>query len=259
MSFTNKVVIITGASSGIGAAVAIKFAEEGANVVLIARNQNKLKEVVTKCERHGGKVLVVIADVTKSEDIKNIIEQTINQFEKIDILVNNAGIIRTAAVWDENAMDVFDSVMATNLRSVVHLTNLTAPHLMKTKGNVVNISSIAAVDAMNPTFFAYCTSKAGLDQFMRSAALDLSPKGVRVNSVNPGPVRTDFEQNFGVTKSEADSFWDKTKSWSTLDRVAEPEEIADLVLFLASDKAKSVTGSSYLIDNGCLLKRPYNL
>ncbi|CAH1639095.1 unnamed protein product [Spodoptera littoralis] len=259
MSFADKVVIVTGASSGIGAAVGIKFAEEGANVALVARNKVKLKEVVAKCEKHGGKVLVLIADVTKNEDVKKIIEQTIKQFGKIDILVNNAGIIRKAAVWDENAIDVFDSVMTTNLRSVVHLTNLAAQHLIQTKGNVVNVSSIAAVDAMSPEYFAYCTSKAGLDQFMRSAALEFSPKGVRINSVNPGPVRTDFEQNLGVNKSEADSFWDKTKNWTTLDRISEPEEIADLILFLASDKARSVTGSSYVIDNGCLLKRPYNI
>lgn len=257
MSFADKVVIVTGASSGIGAAVAIKFAEEAANVVLVARNQAKLKEVLKKCEGHRGKAITVIADVTKNEDIKKIIAQTINQFGKIDILVNNAGIGGLAAVWDAKAMEVFDKVIATNLRSVVYLTNLAAPYLIKTKGNVVNISSIAAVDVITTEHFAYCTSKAGLDHFMRSAALDFAPKGVRINSVNPGPVRTDFAENLGVGKSEADKFWEMTREATALDRISEPDEIADLVLFLASDKARAITGSSYITDNGCLLRRPF--
>uniref|UniRef100_A0A2H1WFW5 SFRICE_026379 n=1 Tax=Spodoptera frugiperda TaxID=7108 RepID=A0A2H1WFW5_SPOFR len=257
MSFADKVVIVTGASSGIGAAVAIKFAEEAANVVLVARNQAKLKEVLKKCEGHRGKAVTVIADVTKNEDIKKIIAQTINQFGKIDILVNNAGVGGLAAVWDTKAMEVFDKVIATNLRSVVYLTNLAAPYLIKTKGNVVNISSIAAVDVITTEHFAYCTSKAGLDHFMRSAALDFAPKGVRINSVNPGPVRTDFAENLGVGKSEADKFWEMTREATALDRISEPDEIADLVLFLASDKARAITGSSYITDNGCLLRRPF--
>ncbi|KAH9639515.1 hypothetical protein HF086_006488 [Spodoptera exigua] len=257
MSFADKVVIVTGASSGIGAAVGIKFAEEAANVVLVARNQAKLKEVLAKCDGKRGKAIMVIADVTKNEDVKKIVTQTMKQFGRIDVLVNNAGIGGQAAVWDDKAMEVFDRVIATNLRSVVYLTNLAAPYLIQTKGNIVNISSIAAVDVITNEHFAYCTSKAGLDHFMRSAALDFAPKGVRVNSVNPGPVRTDFIQNLGVNKNEADSFWDKTKGATALDRVSDPEEVADVVLFLASDKARAITGSSYITDNGCLLRRPF--
>ncbi|XP_047032062.1 3-oxoacyl-[acyl-carrier-protein] reductase FabG-like [Helicoverpa zea] len=255
MSFRKKVVIVTGASSGIGAATAIKFAEQGANVVLAARNQAKLKEVADKCEGYCGAHCMVIADVTKNEDIKKIVATTVERFGKIDVLVNNAGVGGAAAIWDTNAMEVYDKIMATNLRSVVYLTNLAAPHLIKTKGNIVNISSIAAVDVILPEQFAYCTSKAGLDHFTRSVALDFAAKGVRVNSVNPGPVQTNFVDNMGVNKADVDDLWKKLESKTPLGRISVPEEIADLVLFLASDKAMAITGSSFITDNGILLKR----
>uniref|UniRef100_A0A2A4JK27 Short-chain dehydrogenase n=1 Tax=Heliothis virescens TaxID=7102 RepID=A0A2A4JK27_HELVI len=220
--------------------------------VLAARNQAKLKEVADKCASYGVKYCMITADVTKNDDIKKIVATTVERFGKIDILVNNAGIIGKAAIWDANAMEVYDKLMRTNLRSVVYLTNLAAPHLIKTKGNIVNISSIAAVDVFLPEHFAYCTSKAGLDHFTRSAALDLAPKGVRVNSVNPGPVQTNIADGLGVNKDE---LWKKLEAATPLGRISVPEEIGDLVLYLASDKAKAITGSCYITDNGILLKR----
>nr|XP_021190171.2 uncharacterized oxidoreductase TM_0325 [Helicoverpa armigera] len=255
MGFRDMVVIVTGASSGIGAATAIKFAEQGANVVLVARNQARLKEVAAKCCSHGVKYCIIIANVTKKDDIKRIVATTVERFGKIDVLVNSAGIVGKANIWDPNAMEVYDKTMATNLRSVVYLTNLAAPHLINTEGNIVNISSAAAVDIILPEHFAYCTSKAGLDHFTRSAALDLAPKGVRVNSVNPGPVRTNFGQSLDKNKTEQRDCWSKFETMTALGRISDPEEIADLVLFLASDKAKAITGSSYITDNGALLKK----
>ncbi|KAJ8714994.1 hypothetical protein PYW08_004975 [Mythimna loreyi] len=255
MSFTDKVVIVTGASSGIGAAIAIKFAEEQANVVLVARNKAKLTEVAERCQTLGAKTIMVIADVTKNDDVKKIVSNTITQFKKIDVLINNAGIAGKAAIWDGNAMEVYDKIMSTNLRSVVYLTNLAAPHLIQSKGNIINISSIAAVDVISPQHFAYCTSKAGMDHFMRSIALDLSGKGVRVNNVNPGPVKTDIVQSFGVAKADVGNFWKKAEEMTTLGRISDPSEIGDLVLFLASDKARAITGSAFITDNGALLKR----
>ncbi|PZC78150.1 hypothetical protein B5X24_HaOG202545 [Helicoverpa armigera] len=253
MGFRDKVVIVTGASSGIGAATAIKFSEQGANVVLVARNQARLKEVADKCCSHGVKYCIIIANVAKKDDIKRVVATTVERFGKIDVLVNSAGVGGTAAIWDSNAMEVYDKTMATNLRSVVYLTNLAAPHLINTEGNIVNISSAAAVDIILPENFAYCTSKAGLDHFTRSAALDLAPKGVRVNSVNPGPVKTNFVQS--KYKTEQRDCWSKFETMTALGRISHPEEIANLVLFLASDKAKAITGSSYITDNGALLKK----
>lgn len=247
-------VLVTGASSGIGAAIAIQFAAEGAKVAMVARNEKKLYDVSEKCEKVGSKPLVIIADVSKDEDAKRIISQTIESFGKLDVLVNNAGIGQAPlSILSEEFVEVFDRIMSVNLRSVVVLTNLAAPHLVETKGNVVNISSIAAKMTING-LTSYCTSKAGMDHFTRCVALELAPKGVRVNVINPGAVKTDIIENMGMTKEESDKIWDGAKTTTPLQRIGDPEEIADLTLFLASDVARSITGSTYVSDNGGLLK-----
>ena len=252
MSFKDKVVIVTGSSSGIGAAIAIKFSEEGAKVTLVGRNTEKLNNVAKKCNNP----LVVAADLNKDENVKRIIDETLKKFGKLDILVNNAGMSRPATIQAENAMKAFDEVMSTNVRSVVYLTHLAAPHLVKTKGNIINISSVAAFKVVTPATFAYNTSKAALDHFTRSIAQELASSGVRVNVVNPGPVRTDFVENMGLAGPAVDGLYDEVKNMTALNRVSDPEEIADLVLFLASDKARAITGSSFVSDNGIVLKVP---
>ncbi|KAJ8731556.1 hypothetical protein PYW07_004720 [Mythimna separata] len=257
MSFQDKVVIVTGGSSGIGAATAIKFAEEGAKVAIVGRNKSKLDNVAKQC----GNPLVIVADVSKDADVKRIIDETLKKFGKLDILINNAGIGQSANIQADNAMAVFDTVMSTNLRSVVYLTHLAAPHLVKTKGNIVNISSIAGLRALAKDTFSYSTSKAGLDHFTRAVAQELAESGVRVNVVNPGPVRTDIIGNMGATAEMEEAIFKYMQGMTALDRISVPEEIADLILFLASDKAKAITGSSFVSDNGALLKvvdRPKN-
>ncbi|MBH0219563.1 SDR family NAD(P)-dependent oxidoreductase, partial [Listeria monocytogenes] len=184
-----------GASSGIGAATAIKFAEEGAKVALVGRNQEKLNNVAKKC----GNPLIIAADVSKDEDAKRVIEETLRYFGGIDVLVNNAGIVSRTNIQDNGVIPVYDRIMSTNLRAVVVLTHLAAPHIVKTKGNIVNISSVAGYRIFQESF-AYCTSKAGLDHFTRAVALELAPHGVRVNVINPGPVKTDIIENMGATK-----------------------------------------------------------
>ncbi|XP_021184490.3 uncharacterized oxidoreductase YxbG [Helicoverpa armigera] len=249
MSFQDKVVIVTGSSSGIGAAIAVKFAEEGAKVAIVGRNQEKLNNVAKKC----GKPLVLVADVTKDEDAKRIVDETVKVYGKIDILVNNAGIGGSAGIQAEYAMAVFDKVMATNLRSVVYITHLAAPHLVKTKGNIINISSVAALRVFSKESFAYSTSKAALDHFSRAIALELASSGVRVNTVNPGPVLTDIIENMGASKEQVEAGFKRMQNLTALNRISEPEEIGDLVLFLASDKAKAITGSTFVTDNGVLV------
>ncbi|KAJ8721915.1 hypothetical protein PYW08_004317 [Mythimna loreyi] len=250
MSFLNKVALVTGASSGIGAAIATKFAEKGAQVAIVGRNKQKLENIAKQC----GNPLVVAADVTKDEDAKRIISETVKQFGKLDILINNAGIGERASILSKNAMETFDKVMTTNLRSVVYLTNLAAPHLVKTKGNIVNISSVAALRTVGRGYFSYCTSKAALDHFSRSIAQELAESGVRVNIVNPGPVRTDIIQNMGVPRDMEEAVYKQMQNSTALNRVSVPEEIADLVLFLASDEARAITGSSFVSDNGTMVK-----
>ncbi|XP_022834408.1 uncharacterized protein LOC111362107 [Spodoptera litura] len=250
MSFQDKVVIVTGASSGIGAATAIKFAEEGAKVALVGRNQEKLNNVAKKC----GNPVIIIADVSKDDDAKRVIEDTLRYLGKIDILVNNAGIATPVSILSEHAIKIFDQVMSTNLHGPVYLTHLAAPHLVKTKGNIVNVSSVASSVILAKDFFAYSASKAALDHFSRAVALELATSGVRVNVVNPGPVRTDIVENMGATKEVADATYSQMHNITPLNRISEPEEVADLIMYLASDKAQAMTGTTVVTDNGMILK-----
>ncbi|KAL0821704.1 hypothetical protein ABMA28_005131 [Loxostege sticticalis] len=259
MSFNNKVVLVTGASSGIGAAIALKFAEAGANVAIVGRNKDKLKNVSEKIAKVGNKPLVIIADVTKENEPQRIVNETVKQFGKLDVLVNNAGVVGIVDITEEKAMKVFDNILSTNLRSVVYLTHLASKHLIETKGNIINISSILG-QSLNPFApdFAYCTSKAGLDHFSRAIALDFAPKGVRVNTISPGPVKTDIIDNAvaaqdGYSNLDSEAVWNKWLEATPLKRISDPVEIAELALFLASDKAVGITGSTFLTDNGYLL------
>ncbi|CAK1590519.1 unnamed protein product [Parnassius mnemosyne] len=250
MSFTGKVVFISGASSGIGAAAAIEFAKQDADVVIIGRNESKMKNVYKQCEVHGKKPLVIKADISKDEEAKAAINKTIDKFGKLDILVNNAGIMRLGSILNGNLLESYDEVMSTNLRAVMHLTTLATPYLIKTKGNIINISSIAG--EMMPTvpeFMPYFVSKAALNHFTRCSASELAAYGIRVNSISPGPVKTDFGENSGIT-----DLLTNANFTTPLDRVSDAVEIADLILYLSSDKAKGITGSNYVTDNGCLIK-----
>lgn len=246
MSFTNKVVLVTGASSGIGAATAKSFSKEGADVAMVGRNEAKLKKVAQECANIGKSPLVIIADLAKDEDADRVIKETVEKYGKLDVLVNNAGLAIFGCLSDGKAVSAYDEIMRVNVRAVIQLTTLATPHLIKTKGNVVNISSVVGKMVLKvPQYLSYAISKAAIDHFTRYAAVELASSGVRVNAVSPGPVRTDFLDNCGASMT-----WDELGSYQPLKRVSEPEEIADIVLFLASDKAKGVTGSDYVCDNG---------
>ncbi|XP_013167477.1 PREDICTED: uncharacterized oxidoreductase TM_0325-like [Papilio xuthus] len=250
MSFDNKVVIITGSSSGIGASTAIALAKEGAHVV-IGRNEKKMKKVNEKCESYGKKPLVVKADVSKDEEAKKVIDETIKTFGKLDVLINNAGVADWNDITSDDFMKKFDAIMNINLRAAVYLTHLAIPHLIKTKGNIINTSSIAGSSTLGMSLLSsYCTSKAALNHFSRGVALKLAEYGVRVNVISPGPVRTDIAESMGADIMT----WDAAAQTTALKRVSEPEEIADLMLFLASDKAIGITGSVFISDNGSLVK-----
>ncbi|CAH2240051.1 3-oxoacyl-[acyl-carrier-protein] reductase FabG-like [Pararge aegeria] len=247
MSFKNKVVIVTGASSGIGAATAVEFSSQGAKVIMVGRNETKLTKVASKCSHP----LVLLADMAKDEDVKRIVDQTIKKFGQIDIVVNNAGLSRNGGLLEDNIMEAYDTIMNVNVRGLVYLTSLAAPYLAKTKGNVVNISSAAAF--FTPPIagaISYYISKAAVCHFGACAAAELAPYGIRVNTVSPGPVKTDLFENCNI-----DIKYKDFEKLVALGRVSEPKEIADVILFLASDKAKGITGSDFLADNGMVIKR----
>lgn len=254
MSFKDRVVLVTGGSSGIGAAAAILFAKEGANVAIVARNQTKLEEVAKEIETHGAKALIIKADLSKEEEIATVIPRTIENFGRLDVLVNNAGISVDGSILSGNLLEAYDAVMQTNVRSVIQLSTAAAPYLIESKGNIINISSILAVSVSSPNITALHLSKAALDHFTRCAALELASSGVRVNSVNPGPVDNDFLAKNGPEGDDIEGRKKALVNALALGYVATNEEVGELILFLASDKARSVTGSAYFMDNGYLLK-----
>lgn len=252
----DKVVIVTGASSGIGAALAQQLCQEGANVTIIGRNVEKLNKTYDDCKKiQAARVLKIVGDITVADDAERIVNETVKCFGKIDVLVNNAGFGLGTPITDAKAMEAFDNVMNTNIRAVVHLTHLTVPWLEKTKGNIVNVSSVAALKAL-PNSWTYCTAKAALDHFSRCMALDLGPKGIRVNVVTPGPVKTDFLLNMGLTPEQVEISQGAVAKATLLDRSSDPSEIGELIVFLISEKARGITGSCFVSDNGMMQASP---
>jgi NAD(P)-dependent dehydrogenase (short-subunit alcohol dehydrogenase family) len=243
-----KVVIITGASSGIGRATALLFAENGAKVIAIGRNEKELGALRDEAHEKNGFIKTVLADVTETRQVDKLVTDTIDNFGQLDVLVNAAGIIANGSI-ENTELDNWDKMMNVNLRAVFYLMNRAVPHLEKTKGNIVNVSSVTGPRAF-PNVLAYCVSKAGVDQLTRCAALELAPKGVRVNAVNPGVVVTNLHKRSGMEAEKYDIFLEHSKTTHPLGRAGEASEIAELIYFLASDKAAWITGATYEIDGG---------
>jgi len=252
--FKSKVIIITGSSTGIGAATAVKFASDEADgIVLHGRQEDALKSVKEKCEKVGkGNVHICIGDITKQEIREKLINETIQQFGRLDILVNNAGINKGVTEFHEAKIDSFDEVFDVNLRSVVTLTQLALPYLIESKGNIVNVSSVASLK-VHPEYTHYSMSKAAFDYFTRSLAVELGPKGVRVNSVNPSLIKGTQMALRQPGSKKMIEFGKQLVKRYPLRRTGTVDEVADAILYLASDKAKFVTGVNFSIDGGAKL------
>ncbi len=246
--FEDKIVLITGASSGIGRATAIAFAERGAKVVVMARNQKHLDDVVEEIKVKGSDGVAVACDLTNDRDVERAIKDAVGKFGGLDILVNAAGILKLGSV-ENTTLDDWDKTIAVNLRAVFSTMRLAVPYLIERKGNIVNVSSVNGLRSF-PNVLAYNVSKAGVDQLTHCAALELASKGVRVNAVNPGVVKTNLHKAGGMQDEEYRQFMERSKTTHPLGRVGQPEEIAELILFLASSKASWITGASYSIDGG---------
>lgn len=248
--FKGKVVLITGASSGIGAAAAKNFAKLDATLSLTGRDLQKLTDVANECEKISKvKPLSIAADVTNEKDVEQIINTTISTFNKLDILINNAGMVHLGSI-ETLTLKQFDEVMNTNVRAVFYLTHLAVPHLIKTKGNIVNVSSINGIRSF-PNVLAYNMSKSALDQFTRCVALELAGKQVRVNSVNPGCIDTPIHKRSGRSDHAYKEFIEHSKTIHPLGRIGQPEEVVESIVFLANDKQSSfITGVTLSIDGG---------
>jgi NAD(P)-dependent dehydrogenase (short-subunit alcohol dehydrogenase family) len=242
MDFEGKVALVTGATSGIGMAAARRFAAQGAKVAAVGRKKEILATVATS------DIATYAVDLLSEEETARLVQDVVKDLRGIDILVNAAGIIANGTVENTTLAD-YDLMMNINVRSLFQLTQLALPSIVERKGNIVNVSSVTGLRAF-PGVFAYCVSKAALDQLTRCAALELAPKGVRVNAVNPGVVRTNLHRNSGMNEDSYAAFVERSKTTHPLGRVGEAEEVADLILFLASSKAAWITGATYSIDGG---------
>jgi len=246
---SGKVAIISGASSGIGRATARLFARAGASLALVGRDGARLEAAAEACRSLGSpRVEEIEGDLTADDAPADIIERVLANLKRLDILVNAAGIIGSGPAA-ETSDEAFDLMMDINVRSLFRLTRAAIPHLEKTGGNIVNVSSVAGLRPY-PGLLAYCASKAAVDQITRCLSLELGPRGVRVNAVNPGVVVTNLHRAGGMNEEAYQAFLERCGETHPLGRVGQPEEVADLILFLASPKAAWITGTTMSIDGG---------
>ena len=242
MRFANKIVIVTGAGTGIGAATAVRFSEEGATVVLVGRTQTTLAAVAAKlCT---DRTVVCVADVGVETEIVAVVDDTVARFGRLDVLINNAAVFIPGAAGDVSTAD-WRTVMAVNLDGVFFAIRAALPHLITVKGCIVNVSS-ASGRAADWNAAAYDTAKGAINNFTRSLALDYGSKGVRVNSVCPS--LTDTPMAAGVKSSDVltAKFYERIP----MGRAAQPEEIASVIAFLASNDASFVSGVNLPVDGG---------
>ncbi|CAG2176832.1 unnamed protein product, partial [Oppiella nova] len=250
--FTGKVVLVTGSSSGIGEGIAKLFSVLGAKVVVTGRKEDQVKRVAQEVQELSPKrlkPLAVVADVTKTDDLNRLLNQTIQTFGKLDVLVNNAGIGMFAGVKDKNFMKSFDLINRVNLRAYLRLSQLSVPYLEETNGTIISISSIAS---MLPTKLgmAYGISKSGVDMMTKVLALELGPK-IRVNAVNPGLIETNIKTgNTGVDPDLIPIFEAQMVSRTPLKMRGKPLDVAYAVVYLASKEAQFVSGANLVVDGG---------
>jgi len=246
--FSGKAVLITGATSGIGRACCLRFGSGGAKVAILGRNQSELARVRAEVAERGGEPLPLTIDLLIPGAAENAVSEVVGVFGRLDVLVNAAGHISTGTIED-TTLESWDALLNINLRVVFQLMQVALPSLIDKRGNIVNISSVTGLRAF-PGVLAYCVSKAALDQRTRCAALELAPKGVRVNAVNPGVVITEIHRRGGMSEQDYEEFLERSKQTHPLGRVGAPSEIAELVAYLATEKASWITGATYSIDGG---------
>lgn len=241
-------VIVTGASSGIGRAAALRFGLAGASVLAVGRNQEALSQVAEAVERQGGRAAALVADVTAADAPDRIVGACVEAFGGLTTLVNAAGILGLGPLETTSDAD-WDLLLDVNARAPFRLMRAATPALSESRGSIVNVSSVTGLRAF-PGVLAYCVSKAALDQLTRCAALELAPRGVRVNAVNPGVVVSNLHRRGGMAEESYQAFLERSRETHPLGRPGEAGEIADLIFYLASEQAAWITGETISIDGG---------
>jgi len=248
-SLKGKVALITGGSRGIGRAIALAFAEAGADVVVCSRNKKppELDKVAEEIRARGRKALAIPAHVGKREDVQNVVNMTLQEFGRIDILVNNAGANPVLSTLVDLEEEAFEKVMEVNLKGAFLMTKAVAKEMIKQGGGrIINISSVSGLRARADMTGAYCISKAAMNMMTQVLARELAPHNILVNAIAPGSIRTEFSR---VNWTDPERRAQRIKEIE-LKRFGEPEEVTGLALFLASEASSFVTGEIIRVDGG---------
>jgi NAD(P)-dependent dehydrogenase (short-subunit alcohol dehydrogenase family) len=239
---TGKIAVVTGGNSGIGYATAKYFKEAGANVIITGRSADRVATAANELDIKG-----IVADAIDLSAIDSLVAQVKSEFGKIDVLFVNAGVFNPAPVG-QNTEEMFDMQMGINFKGAVFTTEKFLP-IINDGGSIINLSSINAYTGM-PNTAIYGASKAALNSYTRTAATELAPRKIRVNSVNPGPTYTPIFGKTGMQEDQLNEFSGAMQNRIPLKRFGQPEDIAKLVTFLASEDASFITGGEYIIDGG---------
>lgn len=246
LSFDNQVALVTGGSTGIGAAAALQLAREGARVLITGRHENTLK---ASAERHE-RISYIVADVSKPADVQRTLAEVRSRFQRLDILINNAGVAEIAPLADASVEHV-RRTLDTNLHGVIETTRAALPLLRQAKGNVVNIVSTVA-DRPFANMSVYSASKAAVLALTRAWAKELASDGVRVNAVSPGPIETPIfaPEKLGISQGQLEQMGATILGLVPLARFGKSEEVAEVISFVASGRASYVTGAEYTVGGG---------
>jgi NAD(P)-dependent dehydrogenase (short-subunit alcohol dehydrogenase family) len=251
MKLIGRVSIITGGNSGIGKATAMLFAKEGAKVVIAGRNSSRGREVVQAIEKQRGQAMFVRTDVSKSSDVRNLVETASGRFGRIDILFNNAALSPVGTVLDTSEREWSD-VIETNLTGTFLCTKYVLPHMIKRKkGAIINTGSINSLMAMKKEA-AYDASKGGVLMLTRAVALDFAEFNIRANCICPGAIETPMLRDLLDKADDPRAAEADLVKKHPLGRIGSPEEVANMALFLASDESSFVTGAAFPVDGGML-------
>jgi glucose 1-dehydrogenase len=249
MKLSGKIALVTGSSQGIGEGIAIRLAEEGADVIINYRSHPEgAAEAVAKVERTGRRGFAIQADLSRLDEIRRLVDESIAHFGQLDILVNNAGIEKNASFTEVTEED-YDRVLDVNLKGVFFTTQYFVRHLTEGKrpGKIINISSVHE-ELSFPHFASYCASKGGLRMLTRTLSVELAPLGITINNVAPGAIQTPINTSLLQDKAKLDALLRNIP----LMRLGQPADVAGAVVYLASSDADYVTGSTLIVDGGLL-------
>ena len=256
MAAARRCAVVTGAATGIGRATALAFARDGYAVALVGRRAAPLEQLAAELREDGGDAIACHADVASPEEIAAAIEATVDHFGGIDALVNNAAVGDSGPLLEE-LLEQWEETLRINLTGAFLTTKLALPHLIERQGAIVNVASVNGILA-GPGWTSYCVSKAGLIMLAKGVASDYGRQGIRANSVCPGWVRTpmgdhDMDEVAKVHGTDREGAYAWAHQQHPLGRPTQPEEIADVIVFLASPAAAYVTGATVMVDGGTTL------